>query len=119
MRTSSIAGIVDGGLVVDGRAAAHRQVGGLEQLERGLLERALGEDEAQHAGSAALGQLAQEVGHLDGGLGRLVALVARLGAGPPMACSMVSTVRTPKTTGTPVSSATLAMPEATLLATWS
>ena len=52
-------------------------------------ERALGQDELQHRVGrvepgqvAGLRELAQEVGHLDRGHGRLEALVAGLGAGP-------------------------------------
>ena len=40
--------VVDGGVVVAVGAAADGQVGGLEQLEGGLLERALRKDERQH-----------------------------------------------------------------------
>ena len=40
--------VVDGGAVVDRRRALDAEVRGLEQLEGGLLERTLGEDEAQH-----------------------------------------------------------------------
>ena len=46
------AGVVDGRLVLDGRGPGHRQVGSSEQVERRLLERALGEDEVQHDGPA-------------------------------------------------------------------
>ena len=42
--------VVDGGLVVDGRRALDAEVGGLEQLEGGLLQRPLGQHEAQHGG---------------------------------------------------------------------
>ena len=40
--------VVDRRLVVDRRRALDAEVGRLEQLEGGLLERALGQDEAQH-----------------------------------------------------------------------
>ena len=41
-------GVVDGGPVVDGGRPDDGEVGGLEQLERGALERSLREDEPQH-----------------------------------------------------------------------
>ena len=44
-----IRGIVDRGPVVDVAAAPHGEVGGLEQLEGGPFEGALGQDEAEHA----------------------------------------------------------------------
>ena len=40
--------VVDGGLVVDRRAALDRQVRGIEELEGGLLEGTLGENEVEH-----------------------------------------------------------------------
>ncbi len=40
--------VVDGGPVVHVRAALHRQVGGLEEIEGGPLERAFGQHQAQH-----------------------------------------------------------------------
>ena len=77
-------GVVDGGPVVDVGAAQHGQVGGLEQVEGGPLERAFGQDEAQHGGrtlarselrrgtraplaAEATWAAGQQVGHLDGG----------------------------------------------------
>ena len=40
--------VVDGGLVVDGRGPVHREVRGGEQLQRGLLQRTLGQNQLQH-----------------------------------------------------------------------
>ena len=48
MRTSSTRGSSMRGPVVDVRRAHDAEVGGLEQLERGALERALRQDDAQH-----------------------------------------------------------------------
>ena len=92
--------------VVDVGAAHDREVGVLEQLERRLLERALGQDEAQHVSNRssrrALGSAAsrEQCDHLERGGRRFLALVP-LGAADPVERpgARVSTVSTPNTIG--------------------
>ena len=65
---------------------------------------------AGHPGPAGSGERLRQACHLERRRGGRLALLPALVPARSMACSMVSVVRTPKITGTPVSSATLADP---------
>ena len=105
------------------RRALHGQVGVREQVEGGLLERALGQDEAEHrrqifadrAGES--GRLRPEPVRSRRAISIAVSAASRpllvsSGSDRSRAWSTVSVVSTPKTTGTPVSSWTRWMPAA-------
>ena len=115
MRTSETRGSSIGGPVVDVRAALDGEVGVREQLEGGPFERALGQDESQHRAGRSL--------RSSGGRARRLTIsIAVQAASKPLlpalvparstACSMVSVVSTPNTTGIPLSSCTRWTPAA-------
>src|SRR5207249_955920 len=105
------AGILDRGPIGDLRRAVHGQVGRLEQLEGGLLQRALGNDELEHQ-PAPFGIWRKRSTISSAVAAASRPLLAAPGADRSRACSTFSVVSTPKMTGIPVSSCTRAMPDA-------
>ena len=127
-------GIVDRRPVVDRRRAADREVGRLEQLEGGLLERALRQHDLQHpTQSPTTHPVSAFIAHRCGGsrtqfrrwtgrARRAISTAVCAASSPTLwppasserhsAWSRFSVVSTPKTTGTPVSSPTCWMPRA-------
>ena len=116
--------IVDGGPVVDVRSPHHGEVGRGEEIQRRLFERALGQDQSQHgrprrsvqrAGSAAgPGSLRSRSAISSAVTAASYPLLASPAAQRARACSTVSVVSTPKTTGTPVSRAARCSPDGAL-----